>query len=65
VQQKRLETAKKQEVLDKKMEPHKQRLAEELERLNREVAEEEAAAAEDEERYQASMEILKEFEKEE
>jgi hypothetical protein len=65
VQQKRLETAKKREVLDKKMEPHKQRLAEELERLNREVAEEEAAAAEDEERYQASMEILKEFEKEE
>jgi hypothetical protein len=64
-QQKRLETAKKQEALDKKMEPHKQRLAEELERLNREVAEEEAAAAEDEERYHASMEILKEFEREE
>jgi hypothetical protein len=64
-QQKRLETAKKQEALDKKMEPHKQRLAEELERLNREVVEEEAAAAEDEERYQASMEILKEFEREE
>jgi hypothetical protein len=64
-QQKRLETAKKQEALDKKMEQHKQRLAEELERLNREVAEEEVAAAEDEERYRASMEILKEFEREE
>jgi hypothetical protein len=64
IRQKRLEAAKKQEELDKKMAPYKQRLAEELERLNREMAEEEAAAAEDEECYQASVEILKEFERE-
>jgi septal ring factor EnvC (AmiA/AmiB activator) len=55
--QKRLETAKKQEELDKQMAPYKQRLAEELERLNREMMEEEAAAAEDEEHLKASAEM--------
>jgi hypothetical protein len=64
VRQKRLETAKKQEELDKKMEPYKQRMAEELERLNREMMEEEAAVAEDEQHYNASMEMLAEFEHE-
>jgi hypothetical protein len=64
VRQKRLETAKKQEELDKKMEPYKKRMAEELERLNREMMEEEAAVAEDEEHFNASMEMLAEFEQE-
>jgi predicted nucleic acid-binding Zn-ribbon protein len=59
--QKRLETAKKQEELDKQMAPYKQRLAEELERLNREMMEEEAAAAEDEEHLKASAEMYEEF----
>jgi hypothetical protein len=62
IRQMRLETAKKQEVLDKKMEPYKKRMEEELERLNREMMEEEAAAAEDEEHFKASEEMLKEFE---
>ncbi|KAH5259740.1 hypothetical protein HBI71_114180 [Parastagonospora nodorum] len=62
IRQMRLETAKKQEVLDKKMEPHKKRMEEELERLNREMMEEEAAAAEDEEHFKASEEMLREFE---
>ena len=59
---KRLETAKKQEALDKQMEPYKKRMAEELERLNQEMMEEEAAAAEDEEHFNASVEMLAEFE---
>lgn len=62
IRQMRLETAKKQEALDKKMEPYKKRMEEELERLNREMMEEEAAAAEDEEHFKASEEMLKEFE---
>jgi len=64
LRQKRLETAKKQEELDKQMEPYKKRMAEELERLNKEMMEEEAAAAEDEEHLNASVEMLAEFEKE-
>jgi uncharacterized protein YcbK (DUF882 family) len=59
---KRLETAKKQEALDKQMEPYKKRMAEELERLHKEMLEEEAAAAEDEEHLNASVELLAEFE---
>lgn len=62
MRQKRLETAKKQEKLDKKIKPYKKRMAEELERLEREMMEEEAAAAEDEEHLMATEEMLKEFE---
>jgi hypothetical protein len=64
IRQKRFETAKKQDELDKRMEPYKKRMAEELERLNREMMEEEAAAAEDDENYKASMQMLAEFEQE-
>ncbi|KAF2831984.1 hypothetical protein CC86DRAFT_400764 [Ophiobolus disseminans] len=60
---KRLENAKKQEQLDKQMEPFKKRMAEELERINREMMEEEAAAAEDEEHLKVSAQMLAEFEK--
>jgi hypothetical protein len=60
---KRIETAKKQVALDKKMEPYKQRLAEELERLNKEMMEEEAAAAEDDEHFNASVEMYEELRK--
>jgi hypothetical protein len=63
LRKKRLETAKKQEELDKKMEPFKKRMAEELEQLNREMMEEETAAAEDEEHFNASLELWEEFEK--
>ena len=60
--QKRLETAKKQEELDKQMAPYKRRMAEELERINREMMEEEeAAVAEDEEHLKASAEMYEEF----
>jgi hypothetical protein len=45
------------------MEPYKQRLAEELERLNREMMEEEAAAAEDDEHLSASVEMREELRK--
>tara|TARA_R110002003_G_scaffold97_19_gene7906 strand:- start:8655 stop:9659 length:1005 start_codon:yes stop_codon:yes gene_type:complete len=62
MRQSRLQTAKRQDQLDKQMAPYKQRMAEELERLNRELMEEEAAAAEDEEHLNASVEMLKEFE---
>jgi hypothetical protein len=62
LRQSRLQTAKKQDQLDKQMAPYKQRMAEELERLSRELMEEEAAAAEDEEHLNASVEMLKEFE---
>jgi hypothetical protein len=62
--QKRLETAKKQDELDRKMEPYKQRLAEELERLDREMKEEEEAALEEEECLRAGVEMLREFERE-
>jgi hypothetical protein len=58
----RLQTAKKLDQLEKQMAPYKQRMAEELERLNKELMEEEAAAAEDEEHLKASVEMLKEFE---
>jgi hypothetical protein len=60
---KRIETAKKQVALDKKMEPYKQRLAEELERLDKEMMEEEAAAAEDDEHFNASVEMYEELRK--
>lgn len=58
----RLETAKKQEAIDKKIELFCKQMAEELERLNRDMMEEEAAAAEDEERLKRSEEMLMEFE---
>jgi hypothetical protein len=64
LRQKRLETAKKQDELDRKMEPHKQRLVEELERLDREMKEEEEAALEEEECLRAGVEMLSEFERE-
>jgi hypothetical protein len=62
LRQKRFETAKKQEEVDKKMEPYKKRMAEELERLNQEMMDEEAAAAEDEEHLNASVQLWEEFE---
>ncbi|KAL5122010.1 hypothetical protein ACEQ8H_000226 [Pleosporales sp. CAS-2024a] len=62
VRQKRLEAAKRQEEVDRKLDPYKQRMAEELERLEREMREEEAAAKEDEEHFEASMAMLAEFE---
>jgi predicted nucleic acid-binding Zn-ribbon protein len=63
LRQKRLETAKKQEQLDKQMAPYKQRMAEELDRLNKEMMEEEVAVAEAEEHAKATAEMLAEFEK--
>jgi hypothetical protein len=63
LRQKRLEMARKQEVLDKKMEPYKQRMSEELECLNREMMEEEAAAADDDEQFNASVEMYEELRK--
>jgi hypothetical protein len=52
----------RQEELDRKMEPYRKRMAEELERLEREMMEEEAAAAEDEEYLKRSEDMLAEFE---
>lgn len=57
IRQKRLENAKRQEELDKKM-------AEKLERLNREMLEEEAMAADEEEHFNTSLEMLAELEQE-
>jgi hypothetical protein len=62
VRQKRLEMVQRQEELDRKMEPYRKRMAEELERLEREMMEEEAAAAEDEEYLKRSEDMLAEFE---
>jgi hypothetical protein len=61
LRQKRLETAQKQQELDKKMAPFRERMAKELERLNQEMMEEEAAAAEDEEHLSASVQMWEEF----
>lgn len=58
---KRQLTAKKQEKLDEQLLPYKQRMAEELDRLNKELLEEEAALEDDEQQYNASVEMLKEF----
>ena len=43
------------------MEPYKQRIAEELDKLQKEMEDEESALAEEEQRFCASAEMLEEF----
>ncbi|KAI4951096.1 hypothetical protein J4E91_003801 [Alternaria rosae] len=63
MRKRRMETAKKQTEIDTQMGPYKQRIAEELDRLNQAVMEEESAYTEEAEHYSASVEILQEFKK--
>jgi len=63
VRKRRAETAEKQAEIDAQMGPYKQRMAEELDRLNREMLEEESAYTEEAEHYSASIEVLEEFKK--
>lgn len=61
LRKKRLQMAKKQKTIDKQMEPFKQRMAEELARLNEEMMAEESAYTEEEQHLSASVEMLAEF----
>jgi hypothetical protein len=63
MRKKRKETARKQAEIDVQLVPYKQRMAEALDRLNREMMEEESAYSEEAEHYSASVEILRCFEK--
>lgn len=63
IRKKRIETAQKQAVIDEQMRPYKQRMAEELDRLNQEMMDEESAYTEEAEHYSASSELLKDFKK--
>jgi len=63
MRKRRAETARKQVEIDAQMGPYKQRMAEELDRLNREMMEEESAYTEEAEHYNASVEVLEEFKK--
>ncbi|KAI4941817.1 hypothetical protein J4E86_010328 [Alternaria arbusti] len=63
MRKRRAETATKQVEIDAQMGPYKQRMAEELDRLNREMLEEESAYTEEAEHYSASVEVLQEFKK--
>jgi hypothetical protein len=63
MRKKRKETARKQAEVDVQLVPYKQRMAEALDRLNREMMEEESAYSEEAEHYSASVEILRCFEK--
>lgn len=62
IRKRREQTAKKQALLEEKLVPYKQRMAEELDRLNKEMLEEEAAYEDDKQHYKTSLEMLKEFE---
>ena len=63
MRKRREETAKKQAEIDEQMGPYKQRMAEELDRLNEAMMEEESAYNEEAEHYSASVEVLQEFKK--
>lgn len=63
VRRKRQEMITKQGRVDSQLQPYKQRMAAELERLNAEIMEVEAEYAEDEEHLTASLEMLREFRK--
>jgi hypothetical protein len=63
MRKKRKETARKQAEVDVQLVPYKQRMAEALDRLKREMMEEESAYSEEAEHYSASVEILRGFKK--
>lgn len=60
---KRAVMVKQKAALEERLAPYKQRMADELERLRQEMAEEEAMLAVDEEDYKASAAMLAEFER--
>jgi hypothetical protein len=61
IRKEREEMAQKQKNLEQQIEPYKQRMADELEKLTREMAAEETALAEEKQRFCASTAILDEF----
>jgi hypothetical protein len=61
MRKKRQDMAQKQITLDKEIAPYKQRMFEELEKLQQAMEDEERAFAEEEERFSASVEMLEEF----
>ncbi|KAH9878546.1 hypothetical protein IAQ61_001818 [Plenodomus lingam] len=61
LRKKRAEMAEKQRIIDMQMEPYKKRMAEELERLNADMMDEELAFTEEHDHFAASLEMLKEF----
>lgn len=63
LRKKRVETAKKQTTIDDRLKPFKQRMAEELKKLNHEMMAEEIAYSEEKQRYIVSVEMLNEFQK--
>lgn len=59
---KRVHMAKQQADIDRRLAPHQQAMAEELERLNQQMADEVAMMAMEEQEYEASEKLLAEFE---
>ena len=61
LRKRRKQVAEKQTNIDKEMEPFMKRMAEESERLNQQLMDEESAYLEEEQHYNASLEMLKSF----